>query len=141
MKQRSLEQQNQLLDSRLEEENQLLASWRGAQAKVWLFHVSHMKLAICLSRFKERNACYVVATGCRRIAGPFSWKSADILITRQALEKLATPQYTVTDRGAGFELVCGSASVVSGAAFVPTSPFQGFSSESIPRKLSDIPPI
>jgi len=131
---RSLEERNQLLASWLEEGNQLLSSWRGARAQIWLFHATHVKLAICLSRFKEREACYVIATGCRRIAGPFSWKSADILITRQVLEQHKTPQYTVTDRGVGFELVCDGATVTRGAAFLPINPFRGFSIENIPRK-------
>ena len=135
MKLRSLEEQNQLITSRLEEGNQLLASWRGARAKIWLFHVSHMNLAICLSRFKEREACYVTATGCLRIAGPFSWKAADISIARQVLGPNRS-EYTVTDQSAGFELVCRGASVVRGVAFVPVNPFRGFSAEDIPPKLS-----
>jgi hypothetical protein len=131
---RTLEERNQLLESWLEEGNQLLASWRGARAKIWLFHVTHLKLAICLSRFKEREACYITATGCLRIAGPFSWKSADISITRQVLGHNMS-QYTVTDQSAGFELVCSGASVIRGAAFVPINPFRGFSVEDIPPKL------
>jgi hypothetical protein len=134
MKPRSLEQQNQLLESRLKEGNQLLASWRGARAKIWLFHVSHLNLAICLSRFKEREACYIAATGCLRIAGAFSWKSADISITRQVLGRNMS-RYTITDQSAGFELVCRGATVIRGAVFVPINPFRGFSVEDIPPKL------
>jgi hypothetical protein len=135
MKVRSLEEQNRLIESELEEGNRLLASWRGARAQIWLFHVTHVTLAICLSRFKEREACYLIGSGCLSIAGPFSWKSADISITRQVLERNVS-RYTITDRSAGFELVCRGASVVLGAAFVPINPFRGFSMEDVPPKLS-----
>ena len=117
----------------LESRNRLLASWRGARVKVWLFHVTHMRLAICLSRPKEREAIYITAIGCRKITGPFSWKSADISISRQISEHHTLPQYLVADNNVGFELLCDSVTVVRGAAFVPTNPFRGFSSEDIPR--------
>lgn len=118
----------------LEELNQRLASWRGARAKMWLFHVTHLRLAICLSRPKEREAVYVIATGCRRMAGPFSWQSADISLTRQMSQQAKMSRIIVADRSASFELICDGVTVIRGAAFVPTNPFRGFSIEDIPRK-------
>lgn len=118
----------------LETRNQLLASWRGTHAKIWLFHVTHMKLALCLSRRKEREAIYVIATGCRGIRGPFSWESADISITREGSDQHKASRYIVADGSAGFELVCDSVSVVHGIAFVPANPFRDFSTKDSPHR-------
>lgn len=111
----------------LEERNQLLTSWRGARAKIWLFHVTHMRLALSLSRPREREVVYLTAIGCRRMAGPFSWDSADISIVREVSQPSKKPRYIVADRKAGFELICDDVTVVRGTAFVPTNPFHGFS--------------
>jgi hypothetical protein len=118
----------------LEEQNQILASWRGARAKIWLFHITHRKLTFCLSRPKGHQVVYVVASGCRMVKGPFSWDSADITIEREASDQLKA-RYIIVDRSANFELICEGVSVLEGKAFVPINPYRGFPSRP-PSKLS-----
>jgi hypothetical protein len=57
-----------------------LAKWRGAQAKIWLFHVSLSRMVLNLSRKDEQEALYLVAVGCERISGPFHWEPAEVSI-------------------------------------------------------------
>ena len=59
----------------------VLSEYRGTQAKVWMFHISHSRLAIMLSTEEQSQVIYIVAIGCERISGPFSWENADLSIT------------------------------------------------------------
>jgi hypothetical protein len=60
--------------------NSILNQWLGANAKIWLFHATHSRLAINLFRSGEQEAIYIMVVGCERIRGPFSWKKAAISV-------------------------------------------------------------
>jgi hypothetical protein len=105
----------------------VLERWRGAQAKVWLFHVSLNRLAISLFRDGEREAVYIVGIGCEHISGPFSWKGANLSIV---IDPPGRPEslgrHRIIDKKAGFELLCAGVGIVQGPAAVPPNPFDGF---------------
>ena len=104
----------------------ILAEWRGAQAKIWIFHVTHNRLAISLSRKGELEAIYIVAVGCEHISGPFCWESAEIDIIAEPADQWGETHHRVVDNKAGFDLLCSSVSIVRGPASVPDSPFENF---------------
>ena len=104
----------------------VLSEWRGAQAKIWVFHVTHSRLAISLYRDGHAEAIYIVAIACERMSGPFSWKDADVKIIAEPPDQWGEIHHRVVDKKVGFDLLCSGVSVARGAAGVPDSPFESF---------------
>jgi hypothetical protein len=99
-----------------------LSQWYGADAKVWMFHVTHKRMAIRLSRKDEAEVLYIVAVGCERISGPLSWKEASVSI---ALND-ANSSCSVEDPRADFILLCSDAIVIRASAMDFNQSFDGF---------------
>jgi hypothetical protein len=104
----------------------VLAQWRGARAKIWIFHVSHNRMAIDVSKKGERDALYIVAVGCERISGPFCWDDADIAVITEPPNQWGEVRRRIVDKHAGFELVCSDVTIAHGPAGVPNDPFDNF---------------
>ena len=104
----------------------VLTEWRGAEAKLWIFHVTHNRLAISLFRKGGQEAIYIVGIGCEHISGPFSWKDADVKIISEPPNQWAEIRHRVVDEKAGFDLLCSSVTITRGPASVPDSPFENF---------------
>jgi len=107
----------------------VLAQWQGAQAKVWLFHVSHNRMAISLYRKGEHDAIYVIAVACERISGPFCWNQAKVIITDEPPNQWGEVRRRIVDSQAGFELLCSDVVIARGPASVPDDPFDKFLAE------------
>ena len=114
----------------------MLAQWHGAQAKMWLFHVSHNRTAICLYRKGEQEAIYVIAVACERISGPFCWKQAEVTVITEEPNQWGELRRRIVDGQAGFELVCADVVIVRGPASVPDDPFDSFLGDGSERAQS-----
>lgn len=101
-----------------------LSEWRNARVQLWLYHVTHCRMALSLSRVGEREALYVLAAGCRRVSGPLQWENADISILGLPPEMGIRATKRIIDAGAGFELWCSDIAVAIGDAVVPCDPFE-----------------
>ena len=108
----------------------VLAQWHGASAKIWIFHVTHSRLVISLYRNGEQEVIYIVAVGCEKIAGPFSWTEADVEIITEPPDQHGEIHHRVIDKRAGFDLLCSGVAIVRGPASVPDSPFDNFLGEA-----------
>jgi hypothetical protein len=121
-------------------QNEALEQWRGADAKLWMFHLTHNRMALVLSRPDEPDILYVIAVGCKHIAGPFSWRSADLRILVETQAESGDPSCRVIDRRAGFEIVCSSATLVRGPASDFATTFEDFLGDAphpdVPRRSS-----
>jgi hypothetical protein len=111
-------------------QDSVLAQWRGADAKLWMYHVTHKRFALMLSRPNEPEVLYVVAVACEHIVGPFSWKHANITLVPGSSAELGEPICRVLDKQAGFELVCSSAALVRGPATELDESFENFLGEA-----------
>ena len=109
-----------------QEHGATLSQWRGAQAKMWLFHVTHNRIALALSRKGQFRSLYIVALGCTQISGPFSWQNANISVVTEPSDDAGGSRCRIVDGGAGFELVCSDVAIALGPSSVPPSPFDGF---------------
>ena len=109
-----------------EEQDGVLAQWRGAWAKIWLFHVTHNRLAIHLTRKGEREGIYIIAVGCERVAGPFSWDKANMTLITEPPNQWGEVRRRIVDKEAGFEILCSDVVIAHGPAAVPEDPFDKF---------------
>ncbi len=80
-----------------------LMSLKGCRVKISKYEILGKKMSIILYKMGEPELLLVVAMGCRLMAGPFSWKNAEVTINRP--EEL-TPEATccILDVEAGFAL-------------------------------------
>lgn len=111
---------------KLELQESQLARWSGADAKLWMYHVTHKRLALMLSKFDEPEVLYIVAVGCAYITGPFSWKKANISIIDNSNPSVGEPIHYVLDEQAGFKLSCSSVTLVTGSAVDLDTTFENF---------------
>lgn len=107
-------------------QDEALEQWRGAQAKLWMFHVTHNRFALMLFRPDEPEVLYIVAIGCKRIAGQFSWKQSNVSIVPGSSGESGEPVCRILDKQAGFELLCSSATLVRGPATELDKSFENF---------------
>ena len=92
----------------------MLAKWRGASARIWIFDVSLTRLGVRLLRRDEPEVLYIVGISCEHISGPFSWDDSDISISWK--DESGGPCDYVIDKTAGFELQCQGVVMACGPA-------------------------
>ena len=100
--------------------NQLLQSYTGAEFKIFVFSVTHNKLAIRLILKGIKDVVYVVGINCERINGPFSYEGAVLYIEQFADEKTGDRITKIFDKSSIFELV------TSGGFGVAQGPLESF---------------
>jgi hypothetical protein len=103
-----------------------LAQWRGAEAIVWMFHVTLRRMAIHLYRKDQRDSLYIVAVGCERISGRLRWEPADITLATAPPNQWGEVRRRVVDSPAGFDLLCSDVVFALRPFGVPMNPFDGF---------------
>lgn len=108
------------------EVKKLLEDWRGADAKVWLFHVTHKRLAVRFTHPDRLNVLYVVGNGCERMSGPFSWKRVSVHYQSNTEHETGSETCRISDAAAGFELVCSSIVLVEAPVEHFPQSFDGF---------------
>jgi hypothetical protein len=109
-----------------EDRDRVLSSWSGAQAKLWLYHVSLRRMAIRLARPSEKEALYIVGNGCAHITGPFVWKPANVVMIDERDAETGGNICRVVDSAAGFELRCSTAALAVGPANEVDASFEDF---------------
>ncbi len=105
--------------------DQTLIDWRGSTAKIWLYHVSLKRLVIQVYRSSLKETLYVLAMGCTRITGPFSWSPSELIIQRVS-HMDGTAEVVIADPKAGFQLNCASVTLSLGPQEVPPEPLVHF---------------
>jgi hypothetical protein len=94
--------------------NAMLAKWRGASARIWIFDVSLTRLGIRLSKLDEPEVLYIVGVSCEHIVGPFSWQESEVSI---AVKSESGESFDLLfDKKAGFALRCLGIVMVRGSA-------------------------
>ena len=76
--------------------------WRGAQAKIWDYTVSHNVLTIRLNFTEKRGSLYIYCGDTDFIQGPTIWANSCLEIV-----KTEAGRCTLKDRVAGIEIRAG----------------------------------
>lgn len=108
------------------DQESVLTEWRGAKAAIWAFHISRKRMAIILDREGDQEALYIVGLACEHLSGPFRWDQANITITTEPPNQWGEVRRRITDKQAGFELVCSDVTIARGPGGVPNDPFENF---------------
>jgi len=94
----------------------VLRTWNGAEAILSMYHSSHRRLAIMLSRPGDQSVLFAVAVGSQTISGPVAWHNAQLEIERTDSGEV------LRDAANSFQVQCSSVTVVTGTGdeFGPT---------------------
>ncbi|MCY1015227.1 hypothetical protein [Pyxidicoccus sp. MSG2] len=88
----------------------------GAEAQIWLYHVTFKRLLLKVFHPKEEQAVYALALGCTHMEGPFNWSQSAIEVIETEAGGPQEPRYWILDRANGFRLSCSSVVLYEGAA-------------------------
>lgn len=89
----------------LTEANALLQSYTGCKLKIWLFDITHQKMALKLTLASTSEIVYIIGLACVSINGRFSVPNANLLITEEIDKSMNEMVIKITDQSSGFELV------------------------------------
>ncbi|THU30797.1 hypothetical protein FAM09_29800 [Niastella caeni] len=96
----------------IDECNKVLKDFNGASAQIWLFHITHKRLALRIWLWSEaehqvQKEIYIVALGCEHIVGGFFLENANLLIVKTNNE-FSEPIYKIIDENSDFELIANA---------------------------------
>ncbi|PZF74815.1 hypothetical protein [Taibaiella soli] len=100
----------------IREANNILKKYLGAKVQVWIFDVSHKRLALKISLPTPSTGypltVYIVAITCEHITGAFSWKNGNLVIN-ECVDNNFGEVIKLTDSSAHFELIASGGFVVA----------------------------
>jgi hypothetical protein len=90
-----------------ERRDAVLAEWRGARARLWVFNPTFSRLAVQLSKPLGGESLYVVAVTCVSIRTQVHWDVGNLRVEYRETDGPPGGNYRLYDEAAGFEVVCG----------------------------------
>lgn len=88
--------------------NNFLNEYNGNQANLWLFDISHVKLAIKIYSTEKEDIIYLVMAGCKYIKGSFSLYNPSFFVTQYVDNENSEILFKIVDENSDFELTATS---------------------------------
>lgn len=88
----------------VKEINEILNEYRGNQARVWMFDITHVKLAIKIYSNQKGDVIYLIMSGCKYIKGLFSLCNPDLYIAQYSDDEISQTVLKLIDKNSDFEL-------------------------------------
>jgi hypothetical protein len=88
--------------------NEIINDYKGTKANIWLFDISHIKLAMKIYSNEKEETLYLVLAGCKYIKGSFSLNNPDLFVSENFDDKTSEVIFKVTDNNSDFELTSSS---------------------------------
>jgi hypothetical protein len=92
------------ITSEIDNINKMLNDYNGDQAKVWLFDISHAKMAIRIYSQQKNKLLYLVVAGCKYMKGPFSLFYPKLSVNQYFDNTVSEMVFKIVDRNSDFEL-------------------------------------
>lgn len=93
------------ISTEVNEINKILNDNKNNQARIWLFDISHTKLAIKIFSNENEDIIYLVMSGCKYIRGEFSLKNPKFLISKYFDNESLETKIEVVDENSDFKLI------------------------------------
>ncbi|WP_185289627.1 hypothetical protein [Chryseobacterium lactis] len=111
----------------LEHINEILREAHYDTARIWLFDITHVKLAVKLYSYKNENVMYLILPGCQYMKGPFTLKFPQLSVKRHINKETSEVTFTVVEANADFQLVStGGIILAMGEELEFGDSFEGF---------------
>ena len=92
-----------------------LAEWRGGEAKLWQYSVSHQSLTIRLERPQTRGNLHLHCIGCEYIKAPTFWSNCNIQVKIPDVLEEIRIKYRIEDPSNGIVIDCMGVAVEENA--------------------------
>ncbi len=92
------------LSTKIDEINNILNDYEGNQARIWLFDITHTKLAVKIFSNQRKDIIYLVMSGCKYIKGSFSLNNPKFFISQYFDSKTLETTSKIIDKNSDFEL-------------------------------------
>lgn len=93
--------------------NETLKDFEGDKAQLWLYDITHKKIAIRISINNGDNVIYLVMASCQYIRGTFSWENPNVYVDKYYDEKKMENIYLLKDINVDFQLEATSGVVLA----------------------------
>lgn len=93
------------ISTEINEINKVLIEYNGNQARIWLFDISHTKLAIKIYSNQKKNIVYLIMSSCKYIKGSFSLENPKFLVSQDFDKDTLQTIFKVMDQNSDFELI------------------------------------
>ncbi|MPT32387.1 MAG: hypothetical protein E2600_12130 [Chryseobacterium sp.] len=84
--------------------NWILEDFKGDKAQLWLYDITHKKIAIRLSIKDKDDVIYLIISSCEYIRGVFSWDNPSFYVDKYKNEKKNENIYRLMDINIDFLL-------------------------------------
>ncbi|ALR31182.1 hypothetical protein ATE47_11915 [Chryseobacterium sp. IHB B 17019] len=91
--------------------NRILNKLNGSKAQLWLYDITHKRLAIRISINMSDEVAYIVMASCEYIRGNFSWNNPNFSVNKYYNGKRMENIYSLIDNDTDF-LLEGSSGIV-----------------------------
>lgn len=99
----------------LQEANELLLTYTGAQMKITMYSTSLMRIAIKLVAPTNDMVLYLVGVGCDSIKGKFYYHKVELSISTELTKETGERLTVIRDKFSSFELITnGGFSIAQG---------------------------
>ncbi|MCX8525688.1 hypothetical protein OF897_17370 [Chryseobacterium formosus] len=88
--------------------NKILNEYKSDQARIWMFDITHVKIAIKIYSKQSEEILYFVAAGCKHIKGFFSLCNPKLSVTQSFDNENSEILFKITDENSDFELTSTS---------------------------------
>ena len=82
----------------------LLERWRGANAKLWTYSVTHHMLELRLQRETAKEYLIIKMDDVAWLCCPTSWPDACLVVSKEGVDDWGDVVITLRDAGAGVEI-------------------------------------
>ncbi|MDO3426017.1 hypothetical protein QWT87_14040 [Chryseobacterium sp. APV1] len=92
------------ISTKIDEINNILNDYTGDQARIWLFDITHTKLAIKINSKQKQDIIYLVMSGCKYLKGAFSLNNPKFFVSQYYDHKALETISKIIDENSDFEL-------------------------------------
>ena len=85
--------------------NEILNEHNNEKARIWLFDITHIKLAIRIYSSKSDEVIYLVMVGCEYIRGFFNLTNPRLSVSQYINDENSDIMFKVIDNKTDFELI------------------------------------
>lgn len=118
------------ITTNLDEINKILNTYNHEKARIWLFDITHVRLAIKIYSNKNDDVIYLIMIKCEYIRGPFSFNNPELYVNQIFNDTTSNTKFKVIDKKAGFEMISmGGITLAAGQDPEFGSSFENFLNE------------
>jgi hypothetical protein len=118
------------ITTNIDEINKILNEYNHEKARIWLFDIAHVRLAMKIYSNRNDEVMYLVLINCEYMGGPFSFNNPELCVNQFFDHNTSVTKFKVMDKKTDFKLIStGGITLAIGQEFEFGDSFEGFLKE------------